>query len=74
MTLTQQQRDQITLLLETWYQNKYGNEWRANFHKNMRPSPVQEWAQLHGVSVKDIQQLKFELIFKYEINLLSTHL
>lgn len=67
MTLTLKQQDQITLLFQTWYQSKYGNEWRANFHKNMRPTPVRAWAQLHGVSVKDIQQLKIKLVIEYTI-------
>ena len=67
MTLTNEQIIFFTNLLIQWYQNKYGDNWKSNFHKNMSPSPIKEWAQLYNVKIKDIQDLRFNLSFKYAL-------
>ena len=67
MTFTQEQTEFFTNLLNQWYQNKFGDQWKQNFHKNMTHSQIKEWSQIYNVSVKDIQNLRFNLNFKYSI-------
>jgi hypothetical protein len=65
MTFTNEQTVFFTNLIEQWFQNKYGYNWKSYFHKNMTPSPIKEWAQLYNVSIIDINNLRFNLTFKY---------
>jgi hypothetical protein len=41
-----------------FYQAKFGDTWTQNLTKNLRPSPVKELAQKHGVSVATIRLAK----------------
>lgn len=65
MALDEQQTIFFTNLLNQWYQNKYGDSWKENFCKNMKPSPIKQWSEQYNVSVKDIQNLRMLLTFKY---------
>ena len=73
MDLTPQQRDQITSLFTTWYQNKYGSNWKKNFHKHMRPTPIYEWARLLDVNVNSIKELKIALLMTYTFEEFDAH-
>lgn len=73
MTLTPQQRDQLVTLLTAWYQNKYSNAWKKNFHKNMRPTPINDWSNLIGASTKDIQDLRAMLVMQYAYEEFDAH-
>jgi hypothetical protein len=73
MKLTYQQIDQITNLLTVWYQNKYGNKWKENIHKNMRPSPKRDWAHILNVTEKDIQQVHTMLVMNHAFEQADAH-
>ena len=65
MVLTKEQTEFFTNRLIAWYQSRYGEEWRQHFHKNMRPSPVNEWVATYGVSKKDLSDLRFNLVMRF---------
>ena len=67
MVLTEEQQLLIIQLLNTWYQNKYGIEWKQHFHKNMIPSPINEWIQTFNIKKKDISELRRALVLLYRI-------
>jgi uncharacterized protein (DUF305 family) len=71
--LTPQQTDQITNLLTAWYQTKYGNKWKENMYKNMRPSPKRDWAQMLNVTEKDIQYVHTMLVMNYAFEEFDAH-
>lgn len=43
------------------YQAKFGDQWSTNLTKNLKPSPVKEIAERHGVSVGVVRSLKHTL-------------
>jgi hypothetical protein len=40
------------------YQAKFGDAWTQNLAKKLRPSPIKELAQKHGVSIATIRLMK----------------
>lgn len=40
------------------YQAKFGDIWVHNLTKNLRPSPIKDLAQKHGVSIATVRLIK----------------
>lgn len=43
------------------YQNRYGEDWVQGLQKNLKPSPVKDIAEIHGVSPLVVRSLKHTL-------------
>jgi hypothetical protein len=56
-----EKRQPILQDLVAAYQAKFGDAWRENLIKNLRPSPLAEIAAQHGVSVAVVRSLKYTL-------------
>lgn len=56
-----EKRQPILQDLVAAYQAKFGEEWRQNLMKNLRPSPLPQIAAQHGVSLNVVRSLKHTL-------------
>ncbi len=43
------------------YQHRYGEDWVQGLQKNLKPSPVKDIAEIHGVSPLVVRSLKYTL-------------
>lgn len=63
--IPQEKAEDILIDLLEFYHNKFGETWKQNLTKNLRPSPVKDLAQKHGVSVATIRLAKHILIREF---------
>jgi len=43
------------------YKAKFGDQWAENLTKNLRPSPIKDIAEYHGVPVKSVRDIKHKI-------------
>ncbi len=61
MPITEGQESTIRQEIITAYKIQFGEEnWTQNLMKNLRPSPLKSIAQMHGVPLKAVQQIKHD--------------
>jgi len=65
--IPQEKVEAILIDLLECYQAKFGETWKQNLSKNLRPSPVKDLAQKHGVSIATIRLAKHVLIRIFRI-------
>lgn len=53
-----EKRQPILQELIECYQAKFGDEWSQSLTKNLRPSPIKDIAERHGVSPAAVRSLK----------------
>lgn len=71
MPVTEEQRAAVTTDIIHAYQAKFGDAWRQSLTKNLRPSPLKDIAERHGVSLHEVRRVKQIL---WMIGMLHNHL
>ena len=61
MPVTEEQQIQITTELVQAYQTKFGDAWRQSLTKNLRPTPIKDIAERHGVSQAEVRKIKHHI-------------
>ena len=62
MRLTAEQKDRIAQDFIAIFQSRYGDEWKTKLTQNLKPSPLQQIAKQHGVSVSHVRKIRREFI------------
>ncbi len=61
MPASTEQINLVTLDLMEAFQNKFGEDWRDNLTKNLRPSPLRAIAELRGVTLNEVKKARHRL-------------
>jgi len=61
MVLTEEQSRLIQEDLLLVFQQRYGEAWRENLTKQLRPSPIVQIAEQRGVSIADVRKIRSQL-------------
>jgi hypothetical protein len=56
--ISEEKQEAILKDLFECYQAKFGDAWAQNLKKNLRPSPVKDIAEKHGVSIATVRLAK----------------
>lgn len=62
VTLTEEQQAAIFRDFIEAFKAQFGDAWRQSLTKNLRPSPIKEIAERHGVSQAAVRKMRHELL------------
>lgn len=62
MVLTEEQSRLIQEDLLLVFQQRYGEAWRENLTKQLRPSPLSQIAEQRGVSLREVRKLRSQFL------------
>ncbi len=62
MPLTEEQKNLITQDFIDIFQAQFGDEWRKKLTTNLKPSPIEQIAQLRGVKVHEVRKIRSQMM------------
>ncbi len=62
MPLTEEQKNLITQDFIDIFQAQFGDQWRRKLTTNLKPSPIEQIAQMRGVKVHEVRKIRSQIM------------